>query len=93
MVCHGIGHLHVISHIVPHGFEKAIAHALRTLTPVENNYSQIEKEALAIIYLVKEFHKLVRGRRIRFLTDHKHLLSIFGSNEGVPIQSTNRLQR
>ena len=54
----------VISHILPNGFEKAIAHALRTLTPVENNYSPIEKEALAIIYVVKEFHKLVCGRRL-----------------------------
>ena len=77
----------VISHILPNGSEKAIAHASRTLTPA------VKKEALAIIYVVKEFHKFVYGRRFTLLTDHMPLLSIFGSKEGVPIHSANRLQR
>ncbi|CAH8637620.1 unnamed protein product [Dicrocoelium dendriticum] len=83
----------VISHVFPHGGEKAIAHAARALTPAENNYSQIEKEALAIVFAMKRFHKMLYGRQFTLLTDHKPLLSIFGSKKGIPVFTANRLQR
>ena len=48
---HGMGT--VISHTFTDGTEKAIMHAARSLTPAEHNYSQVEKEALALIFAVK----------------------------------------
>jgi hypothetical protein len=39
----------------------------------EMNYSQIEKEGLAIIGLQK-FHQYIYGRQFTLLIDHKHLL-------------------
>ena len=82
----------VLSHIFPDGSQKAIAHASRSLISAERNYDQIEKEALAI-FAIKKFHKMVYGRHFTLVTDHKPLVSIFGSKKGIPVYTANRLQR
>ncbi|VDD84421.1 unnamed protein product [Mesocestoides corti] len=53
----------------------------------------MEEEALALVFVVRWFHKLIYGRRFTLLTDHKPLLSIFESKTGIPAHSANRLQR
>lgn len=75
------------------GSMKAVQHFSRSLTPTERKYSQIEKEALALVSAVKKFHKFIYGRKFTLNTDHKPLISIFGSKKGVPAMSANRLQR
>ncbi|BHF84507.1 hypothetical protein SprV_0902765800 [Sparganum proliferum] len=83
----------VISRTFPDGSEKAIMHASRTLTPAQKIYGQIEKEALSLVFAVKMFHKLLYGHHFTSLTDHKPLLSIFGSEKGIPVYSASRLQQ
>ncbi|KAL1258966.1 hypothetical protein QQF64_009543, partial [Cirrhinus molitorella] len=83
----------VVSHIMPSGEEKPIAFASRTLSKVECNYAQIEREALAIVFGVKKFHQFLFGRRFTLLTDHRPLTSIFGPHSGIPSLAAARMQR
>ncbi|UYV75353.1 K02A2.6-like [Cordylochernes scorpioides] len=82
----------VLSHIIE-GQERPIMFASWTLSEAEQNYSQIEKEALAIIYGVTKFHQFIYGRKFILITDHKPLVTILGSRSGIPTLSTSRLQR
>ncbi|XP_053692482.1 uncharacterized protein K02A2.6-like [Sabethes cyaneus] len=73
-----------IAHKLPDGSVKPISYAPRSLTPTESNYSQIEKEGLALIFAVTRFHRMFFGRYFVLETDHKPLLAIFGSKKGIP---------
>ena len=46
----------------------------------ERNYSQIEKETLAVVYRYDRFNQYVYGRRYIVESDHKPLQSIFQRN-------------
>ena len=78
---------------LPAWTKKPIAHASRTLLLAEKHYSQIEKEALGIIFAVIKFHRYLRGRFFTLQIDHKPLITIFGSKKGLPIYTANRLLR
>ena len=81
----------ILLHIFEHGSTKPIVHASRSQLPAKKNYSQIEKEGLAIIYAIKKFHRFIHGRSFILQTVHKPLLAIFGSKKGIPSHTANRL--
>ena len=51
----------MISHSFPDGSEKPIAYASRTLSSAEKNYTQVEKEVLALIFGLSKFHQYLYG--------------------------------
>lgn len=83
----------VLSHVWKDGSERPIAFASRTLNNAEKNYSQLDKEALGLIFGVKKFHQYIFGRRFTLETDHKPLVYIFGSKRELPQMAANRVQR
>lgn len=83
----------VISHIMEDGTEHPIAFVSRSLSSSERNYSQVEKEALSLVFRVKKFHLYLYGRKFTLTTDHKPLTTILGPKQGVPTLAAARLQR
>ena len=77
----------VLSHVCG-GTERPIAYASRTLNSAERNYSQTEREGLAMIFRVKKFLQYVLGQRFKIYTDHKPLLGIFGELKPIPVHSS-----
>ena len=51
----------VLSHRMSDGSEQPVAFASRSLAPAEKKYSQLDKEALSIIFGVKKFHDYLYG--------------------------------
>nr|XP_023660672.1 uncharacterized protein K02A2.6-like [Paramormyrops kingsleyae] len=83
----------VLSHRMPDGQERPISFMSRTLTPAESNYSQLDKEGLAVMFGIQRFHKYLYGRRFVICTDHKPLLSLFSALKAVPHMASPRIQR
>lgn len=83
----------VIFHEMPDGSERPIAFASRTLTSSERNYAQGEKEALAIIFGLKRFHRYLYGRSFSLYTDHQPLVGILGQDKPIPTLAAARIQR
>ncbi|XP_018574611.2 uncharacterized protein K02A2.6-like [Anoplophora glabripennis] len=81
-----------LSHLVK-GEEKPVACVSRTLSPSEEAYSTIHKEALAIYFGVRKFQQYLIGHKFTLKCDHKPLLAIFGEYNQIPIMHANRLQR
>ena len=62
----------VISHKI-NGFLHPIAFASRTLSAAQRNYSQIDKEMLAITFGLNKFYYYLAGRHIHIVSENKPL--------------------
>ncbi|XP_053616055.1 uncharacterized protein K02A2.6-like [Plodia interpunctella] len=82
----------VLAHSTPQG-ERPVSCASRTLNDAEKNYSQLDKEALAIFFGVTRHHHYLFGRKFTLRTDHQPLSHILGPKQGIPQTAASRLQR
>ena len=67
-----------------------LAYASRALTSVEKRYSQTEKEALNIVWVIGHFHLYLFGHQFTLITDHKPLEIIFGHKKA---KTSARIER
>ena len=84
----------VLSHQMEDGLERPIAFASMSLSPVETNYSQLDKEGLSLVFGVTKFHQYLYGMTFVLITDHRPpLLGLFNEQQPIPAQASARLQR
>ena len=67
---------------MPDGTEKPIVFASCTLSDTERRYSQVEKEALAIVFGVKHFHSYIYGRHFYL---HRPITTLLSESWSVPL--------
>ncbi|UYV69862.1 K02A2.6-like [Cordylochernes scorpioides] len=83
----------VLSHRNDRKEETPIAFASRTLTEAERRYSQLEKEALSIIFGCEKFRQYLLGREFVLITDNRPLMHIFSPQKPIPICAASRIKR
>lgn len=67
-----------------------VSYASAALTPVQQRYSQIEREALACVWACEHYHLYLHGAKFTVVTDHKPLTYIFNNPSYKP---TARIER
>ena len=60
---------------------KPTAYASKSMSKMEKRYSQIEKEALALVWASEKFADYVIGKHIQIETDHKLLVPLLGTTQ------------
>ena len=83
----------VLSHVDSNGNEWPIEFISRTLSEAEKRYSQIDKEALGIVWVIKRFNRYLLGRHFSLVMDHQPLVQIFGKKKLISEMTANRLAR
>ena len=66
------------------GNKHVVAYASRSLTPVEQRYSQTEREALAVVWGCEYYHIYIYGKPVTVNTDHKPLIAIYNNPQSKP---------
>jgi hypothetical protein len=80
----------VLSHCTNSG-EKAICFGSRSLTGAEQNYSQLDREGLAIVWAERKMKDYLFGQSFGLITD-KPIAVILSPNKATPAMVAARLQ-
>ena len=55
------------------GMDLPVAYMSRVLVGPELNYCTMEKECFAVLYAVKQFQRIIYGRKFTLMSDHEPL--------------------
>ena len=88
---YGVGAM--LAHRFPDTTKRPIGYVSCSLSPSEQNYSQLEKEGLSCVFGVKKFHSYLFGRSFELVTDHKPLLALLSEHRGTSPQASARIRR
>ena len=56
---------------------RPVAYAPKSLSEAEQNYANIERELLGVVFSLETFKHFTSGRQTNIITDHKPLTSLF----------------
>lgn len=82
-----------ILNIVEKGEERPVFMISASLSQAEKNYSQLHREALAIVFSIRKFHKFIYGHKIIVYTDCKSLVSILSGKKDLCTVINSRFLR
>ena len=86
--------LRVAADASSYGLECVFSHALEDgKTTAKRKYSQIEREALAVIFAVSKLRMYLWGRNFQLMTDHQPLITLIGREKRIPEMASSRIQR
>jgi hypothetical protein len=71
-----VGLASILIQYSPEGVRQIVAYASRSLTEVEQRYSQLERECMAIVFGCEKFYAYVYGSEFDVVTDNKPLASL-----------------
>ena len=83
----------VLSYRTLRGEECTIAYATRSLSGIEEKYSQIEKESLSLVWGMRKFQTYLEGRNFTLATDQQPLKYIMDPGRVVSVTAAARIQR
>lgn len=87
---YGVG---AVLNIVINNEERPCYMISSSLSPAEKNYSQLHREALAIVFAVKKLHKYILGYKVTIYTDCNALESILSKEKNLDTVINSRLIR
>lgn len=87
---YGVG---AILNVVVNGIERPVYMASASLSPAERNYSQYDREALAIVFGMRKFHKFVYGQSLTVFTDCEALPPILSGKKDLGTVVNSRFLR
>ena len=68
-------------------------HPVIYIEKVGQNYSNIERALLAIVFVVTRLKQFLLGKQFTLQTDHKPLKYLFAPDEEIPKKASNRITR
>lgn len=87
---YGVG---AVLNVIENGLERPVYMASASLSEAGKNYSQLHREALAIVFALKKFHKFVFGHSVTVFTDCQSLPPILSGKKDISSIINSRFLR